>query len=195
MRKLQIKKKQNITSSLILLFSLVLLSACAVPVPDANYMIPSVNQFEYTATAKTLKIGEVTGGEKTDPMGRPLIGNEEFQEALISTLRQSGIFKKVNAEIDADYELIVKIISQKTHSGFTINSTLFVNYRLNETKSNQEIWKENIFSKYDIEFSESFAGVERAKKALEGAARINFNQLLRKLSDVIKFNPNSRLPK
>ena len=62
-----------------------------------------------------------------------------------------------------------------------MTTTLFVNYKLIEDKSNRELWKENILSQYDSEVG----GAESKKKANEGAARDNLSQLVKKLSNVI----------
>jgi hypothetical protein len=66
-----------------------------------------------------------------------------------------------------------------------MTTVLFVNYRLVETKSNQEVWKDNILSQYDAKFEAASYGVERAKKANEGAVRNNLSQLIKKLSDIL----------
>jgi len=55
---------------------------------------------------------------------------------------------------------------------------------MQETKSQEVIWKENIFSQYRAEFDEAFYGIERARKANEGAIRDNLTQLLKKLSNL-----------
>jgi len=179
------KKKQEIKTTLILLFFVVFMSSCTVKAPDAKYMIPAIDYSKFTATGQILKVVEVKGGIKTNPMGKPTIGNEGFKEALISTLRKSGLFKEVFTDGNSDYELFTEIVAQKWHPGFSINSTLFVKYRLLETKSNREIWKENIYSQYEAEYEEASLGQDRATKASEGAVRENLNLLLVKLSDVV----------
>jgi hypothetical protein len=180
------KKKQEIINALILLFFVVILANCTVKAPDPQYMIPDIDYSTLTSTGKILKIVEVKGGIKTDPLGKPTIGNEEFQEALISTLKKSELFKDVFTVGNSDYELSTEIVAQKWHPGFSITSSLFVKYSLIETKSNKEIWKENIYSQYLAEFKEASEGGRRATKANEGAVRENLKLLLRKLSDIFK---------
>ena len=177
-------KNQEIKTTLILLFFVIFISSCTVKAPDAEYMIPDIDYSKFTTIGQTLKVVEVKGGIKTNPMGRPTTGNEAFQEALISTLRKSGLFKEILTDGNSDYELFTEIVAQKWHPGFSITSTLFVKYRLIETKSNQEIWKENVYSQYEAENEEAWLGQDRATKANEGAVRENLKLLLRKLSDV-----------
>lgn len=184
------KKKQEIINALILLFFVVILANCTVKAPDPQYMIPDIDYSTFASTGKTLKIVEVKGGIKTDPMGKPTIENEGFQKALISTLRKSGLFKEVLTDGKSDYELSTEIVAQKHHPGFSITSSLFVKYSLIETKSNQEIWKENIYSQYEADFEEAALGQDRATKANEGAVRENLNKLLIKLSDIFHQQTN-----
>lgn len=180
------KKNQQMIIMLILLICGTLIVSCTAKAPDPQYMIPSADFSQFTATGKTLKVLEVKGGIKTDPMGKPTIENEGFQEALISTLKKSGLFNEVSPEKNSDYELSAEIVTQKWHPGFSITSNLFVKYKLIETKSNIEIWKENIYSQYEAKFEETSDGLLRAKKANEGAVRENLKLLLEKLSDNLK---------
>ncbi len=109
------------------------------------------------------------------------IENEFFKEALTNTLKRSVIFKDVFTDKKGDYKLYTEIIAQELKTGFTMTTTLFVNYKLIEDKSNRELWKENILSRYD----ETYYGMTRAQKANEGAVRDNLSQLVKKLSNVI----------
>ena len=115
-------------------------------------MIPSVDYSAFTSTDKTIKIQEVYGGELTGPMGTSKIESKRFQEALVTTLRKSCIFKEVFLDRSGDYELKTQIVSQKITSWLASTSvTLFVHYRLFETKTNKELWRESILSKYDTD--------------------------------------------
>jgi len=161
------------------------ITGCATPA-SVTHMVPPIDTASLISTDKTLMVAEVRGGEKTNPMGFSKIESEGFQEALLYTLNGSGMFKRVFVGERGDYELRTEIISQKLNPGFTMTAVLFVNYRLIETQSNKELWEESILSQYDAEFKEAFVGVERAKKANEGAVRDNLTQLLNKLSDILK---------
>jgi S-adenosylmethionine:diacylglycerol 3-amino-3-carboxypropyl transferase len=70
-----------------------------------------------------------------------------------------------------------EIISQKNLGAYTITSTLFVNYKLVETTTNQEVWKENIFSQYEAKFDVAFYGQTRLKRAQERVVQDNLTQL------------------
>lgn len=180
------KKNKPITSVILVLTVSVAITCCAAPA-SVTLMVPSLDNTNFASTNMTLMITEVKGGEKTYPMwSSSKIENKGFKEALTNALKRSGIFKDVFTDKKGDYILYTEIISQELKSGFPITSTLFVNYKLIEDKSNRELCKENILSQYDAKhttFKE--IGVERAKRANEGAVRNNLSQLVKKLSNII----------
>lgn len=175
----------NKLATLIYLFlgAFALLSCAAAP--DVTNMIPSPPPTT-VHTDKVLRVGEVTGGQTTNPLMQSMIDDAGFRQALIETLQKSGLFSSVvTGDSTADYELRAEIVSQEVQGMYDATATLFVNYRLLELPSNQEIWKENLLSRYMAEFEESFVGVERRRKANEGAVRENLNQLVERLSQVL----------
>jgi hypothetical protein len=104
---------------------------------------------------------------------------------LGDTLNNSGIFKRILTEEQADYELHTEIISQEVKAGFPTNAILFVHYSLIETTTNQVVWKESLVSQHASKFEEAFDGGLRHKLANEGAVRDNLTQLLGRLSNVL----------
>ena len=173
--------------ALLLGLAAVLLSACA-SAPSVKGMIPSTGADRFVSTGKTIKVAGVAGGEKTNAI-RSMIENEGFQEALVETLRNSGIFSEVFTDRECDYMIAAEIISQKLMEGFTTYLILYVEYRLNETASNKEIWKENILSQYDAHINSiADTAIKRARLANEGAVRGNLSQLLKKLSAILAKN-------
>lgn len=166
-----------------LLLLLALLGGC-VSAPLASRMTPDLAGIQAPKTEKVLRVGAVTGGEKTNPLDRPRIEDEGFQEALINTLQSSGLFKEVTTGREGDYELSVQIISQDSLGTFSTTLLLFVNYRLTDLGSGKELWKENLLSQYEVTGTEVFAGLERLKRAQEGAVKDNLTRLVKKLSQV-----------
>jgi hypothetical protein len=169
------KKRENLKSFL-LLFVVVMLVSCATA-PEKNKMIPYVDYSTFASSGHTLKITEIKGGEETG-WDVPKIDNKSFKEALIDTLKKTSLFKEIFTEQTGDYELDAEIVSQKVQPGLTAYAALFVHYRLVETKTNQTIWTENIFSQNDA------FGANQGKDAIEGSARDNLAQLIRKLSEI-----------
>jgi hypothetical protein len=178
------KKNKTLKSVILVLIVAVAITGCASPA-SVKRMVPSFDHTSFISTNMTLMIAEVKGGEKTNPMLSSKIENEGFKEALTNTLKGSGIFKEVFTDEKGDYKIYAEIISQGLKLGFPTTSILFVNYRLIETTSDKEVWKENILSQYDAKFEEAFLGNVRAKKANEAAVRDNLTRLIKKLSNVL----------
>lgn len=169
------KIRKNLKSFLIL-FVAVMLVSCATA-PKKNKMIPYVDYSTFASSGRTLKITEVKGGEETG-WDIPKIDNKDFKEALMDTLKKAGLFKEIFIDHAGDYELYTEIVSQKVVPGLTAYAAIVVHYRMVETKTNQAIWTENIFSQNDA------FGANQGKDAIEGAARDNLAQLIRKLAEI-----------
>jgi hypothetical protein len=149
-------------------------------------MIPSNQPLTVKHTGKVLRVGEVTGGKVTNPMNESMIEDTGFRQAMVETLQKSGLFRSVIIDqAPADYELQTEIISQEVQGMYDATATLFVHYRLLEVSSQQEIWKENLLSRYLAKFEESFFGIERRRRANEGVVRENLNLLVERLSQVL----------
>ncbi len=129
------------------------------------------------------------GGEKSNPAAffaseTSKIEDVGFRDALAKTLENSRIFSNIVQGQNSDYDLYVDILSQqRLRSGFlSFNAHLLVKYKLIERSSNNEVWKENIFSQFDAgstPFTEGLSGA--SQKANEGAVRENLLQLVKKL--------------
>jgi hypothetical protein len=167
-----------------LLLLALLISGC-VSAPLASRMTPDLAGIQLAKTEKVLRVGTVTGGEKTNPLDRPRIEDEGFREALINTLQRSGLFKEVTTELGGDYGLSAQIISQDDVGNYSTTVMLFVNYRLTDARSGQELWKENLLSQYKLTVSEVFVGLKRLKMCQEGAVKDNLTQLVKKLLQVV----------
>jgi len=166
-------------------FSVVILSACT-PAPEVTRMIPGAPPSAVRHSDKVLRVGEVTGGKETKPMMQSTIDDAGFRQALVETLQKSGLFRSViTNQSAADYELQTEIISQEVQGVYDKTATLFVHYRLLSVSSQQEIWKENLLSRYVAEFEESFIVLDRRKEANEGVVRENLLQLVGRLSQVL----------
>lgn len=151
--------------------------SCAAA-PEKSRMIPVVDYSTFGSTDRTLKVAEIKGGETTG-WTVPKIDNTSLKQALIRTLNDSRIFKAIFTGQQGDYELDAEIISQKLEPGIEAYAALFIHYTLVETKTNQVIWTESIFSQND-----GF-GANQGKDVLEGAARDNLTQLVRKMAEIL----------
>jgi hypothetical protein len=170
------------------LILLILLTACTgcTPAPTVTGMVSPVLLPAPKISEKTLLVSEVRGGDITQPWSlKSKIERAGFQQALIVTLKQSGLFKRIYTEGSGDYQLDTEIISQDIMLGVPdIVATLFVHYELTKIKSQKKVWTESILSQYR-EASFGFPG-ESQRKANEGVVRENLSQLLKKLAAHLK---------
>ena len=173
-----------------LVAALVVLTAGCVTTLSPELMVPPQPLIPAAhRSGKTITVAPVTseGSAKTEVMDSFVIGNEQFQTALVSALGASGIFRSVASAGAGDYELQARIVSQQSQrAGFlTVSSTVVVNYHLRE--ADRDVWYETIISEDTEEgapFTEGVPGA--AKKSLAGAARRNVVEMLQKLAERVQ---------
>ena len=148
--------------------------ACGCSGPSAERMVPEVEAAAKTI-AGSLRVMEVVG-EKEESFGGPsYVTSEQLREALVLTLRESGLFGRV--ELDrGELELHTTVHSQgqKVSRVLQYTGTMVVTYRILDRAGNI-VWAES----YDTEFSSTaFAGSTRTVRAREGSARENLASLI-----------------
>ncbi len=128
--------------------------------------------------AKTLQVLPLKEGDTWETsISKTGTKVENFQEALVRTMKQTGKFTEVFTTRGGGYFLQPTLISFDAQPGFSTTVNLFVNYRLIEAKSGREVFRENVYS-------QGTAGLDRGlyKGAHEEAVRSNLAQLAEKLS-------------
>ena len=107
------------------------------------------------------------------------ITTSDFQKALQDTLAQSGLFKSVGSEGQADYELDGFIFSQQADM-LTWDYFLMigVKYKLVERASGKEIWSGSLFSDCKT------GALTSVSPYTECVMRKNLSELLDKLSQL-----------
>jgi hypothetical protein len=126
---------------------------------------------------KTLRVMDVTGGEKPVPDAANPITNEMLKSALGLALDQSKYFRVVQTEGNADIELFTSIISQgPTRLGMLeYRYELVAAYKFIEKASGKVLWQDAVQSDYG---SRAFGGPGKTKEAPEGSVRDNLTILL-----------------
>lgn len=120
----------------------------------------------------------VSGGSNLTAIGGSGISNDNFKQALETSLVQSGMF---SAAGDGGYQLEAFIANiQQPIFGASLTVTLQVSYNLR--RGGTSVWRKTIESTYEAPFSEAFVGVTRLRKATEGAARQNISNLIQELN-------------
>lgn len=116
----------------------------------------------------------VTGGQETEAVGRPLITNSAFTQALVESILKSRTFSKVieGQSQGEDYLLTVTLFSMDKRV-FGRSVKLEAGWTLRRADTRTVVWRESILS----ENTDS-----DVKVATEGAARNNIAQGLAKIS-------------
>jgi hypothetical protein len=183
--KFGLREGMNNMSRLLLFFFCVLaliIAGCATPAKPTA-MIPGSydikNKHPYSVYVET------AGGNETSPLWTSQLSDEDFSEALVTAITNSGLFSKVINGKDADYLLEVIILSlNQPGAGFDMTVSMVANWELTKIATNQQIWSDLIASKFTATGSDSFVGIERLRIATEGAAKENINKGINRLASI-----------
>lgn len=142
--------------------------------------------YQYSGNAKpinrslinNISVGEVTGGEKTNPMWKSEISNENFKTALQQSLENANLYSSDNAK----YILSANLVNLD-QPNFSFNTTVkaVVHYALSRANDNKVIYSTDIPSSYTAPVSSDFYGVARLRDANEGVAKASIQQLITNL--------------
>ena len=163
----------------------IFLVGCATS-PQLMNMVPYVPTSTLYHSNKTLKIGEVIGGEESDPLWKgSRIDDVSFKGALLIALQNSKIYPLVDANQISNYSLNIMLLAQDQPAiGLDMTTTLVVKYYLINESTKQEIWSKEIKSVYTAKFTDSLIGATRLNMANEGVVRENIKILLNELSSL-----------
>jgi hypothetical protein len=165
---------------------LLMTAACAQPARTSN-MIAYPTEAAFEAVPDDLKgslvLGEVTGGQETDPLWQSEVGNPEFREALTVSLQAHRL---AGSATDAPYELDAQLIElEQPLGGFDLTVTATARYVVESRTDGTTAFDETITTPFTADFSSSFMAIERLRLANEGAARSNITQFIRRYLEVM----------
>lgn len=159
------------------------LSGCATPASVEGMSVDRGDVVSASADfplKNTLSVGEVSGGEETNPIWTSEVGNEEFRSALESSLRRGQLLS--TAEQASLYRLNATLIElQQPLVGFDIRVNSSVRYELLSMGRGDRLWQETINAGYTATVNDAFMGVERLRLANEGSIRENIKKLIERL--------------
>ncbi|MEO4047890.1 hypothetical protein AAFN46_12470 [Pseudomonas sp. CAU 1711] len=135
----------------------------------------------YSASLQdNLQVGEVKGGQETNPMWTSEIGGAEFQGALKQSLDNAGLLSDNG---DAPYVLTANLVRvDQPLFGLDFEVTSSVEYVLVDKASGKELFRETLRTPYTAGVGDAFIAVKRLRLANEGSARENISALLKRLS-------------
>ena len=159
------------------------LSGCATPASVEGMSVDNRDVVSAPADfplKNTLAIGQVTGGEDTNPMWTSEVGNEDFRRALSASLRRGQLLSAT--ETASLYRLNATLIDlQQPLVGFDIRVNSSVRYELLSRNRGERLWQETINAGYTATVNDAFMGVERLRLANEGSIRENIKKLIERL--------------
>jgi hypothetical protein len=175
------KMVQTLTGAC-LFFCVALLAGCASPAQPGKMVVSTISHAGAQHDAVSV---QVTGGQKTNPMLASQISGDDFRTALVQSLRDSGIFRSVDADGNAPYKLDVRLDAvEQPAAGFNMTVGVRSDWTLSKSQGGAVVWQQPIYSTYTATVGDAFVGGTRLRLANEGAARKNIEQGLTQLSNL-----------
>jgi hypothetical protein len=157
-----------------ILSATALLSACAQPSRPSSMVATATSQPSAPSVMEdAIAIGQVAGGEETNPMWTSEISAESFRTAL----QQSLINYRLHSP-NGPYQLNAVLMNvDQPLIGLDMTVTTTVAYALVD-RSEKEVWSRTVTAPYTATMSDAFLGVERLRIANEGSAKENIRRAL-----------------
>ncbi|MDF2867757.1 MAG: hypothetical protein K0S11_1227 [Gammaproteobacteria bacterium] len=126
-----------------------------------------------------IAVSQVTGGHETNPLWTSQINNENFKQALVRSLQQASLY---NDSTKPKYVLSANLMMlDQPIAGFDMTASCQVHYTLRDVKKDKIVYRDDILASYTAKGGDAFLGMERLKKATEGAAKANIRKLIETL--------------
>lgn len=163
---------------------IALCAGCASPAQISGMSV-SVEQAK-TSTydsqlRNNIRLSEVNGGDKTNPLWTSEIDSPDFGAALKQSLANANLL----GDESATYALRANLLRvDQPIFGLDFEVTSEVEYTLIETATNKVVLREMIRTPFTAGFGDSVIGIKRLRLANEGSARVNIIAMLKRLSDL-----------
>ena len=162
---------------------------CATPIEMEKMTLSPSDLEGYQGNTKfkhNLSVKEVLGGQETNPLTAPRIGNKEFKEALIHSLDSAQL---LSPQPTGKFNLSAKLIhidEPDAGSGiaFDLDSAATVKYIVVENTTNKEIYNKRIQTFHTATMADSFAAQTRFVLSQAGAVRENFKKFIGELYQI-----------
>ncbi|MBS1971969.1 MAG: hypothetical protein JSU04_16785 [Bdellovibrionales bacterium] len=158
--------------------SALLLNACA-----SSATVSGMINTEYSGTKpssqkmqNTVQLGDVYGGNETNPMWTSQISGNDFKEALRESLKNAGF-----AASGENTRYVLKANLMRIDQplfGLDMTVTTTVKYILVDKVKNTVVWTQDVSAAHTATFSDAAMGMVRLRLANEGSAKKNIGQLL-----------------
>jgi hypothetical protein len=126
----------------------------------------------------SVRVMDVTGGKETTNSIQKWVTNDQFRQALILALDQSGLFGGVSTD-RGDLDLYATINSESQPMSAQFTATMVVSYKF-VNRAGDVVWS----ASYDSEFSSlSYFPTTRSLHAREGCVRENLSSLIQGITE------------
>lgn len=113
------------------------------------------------------------------------ITDEDFAEALGSSIENSGLFRKALRDTPGTYQLQATFVQlDEQIFGIAMTASLEVSYALAQTSPKRILWEKKISSSHTASMSDSVISITRLQLATEGAARKNIEQAIQEIAQL-----------
>lgn len=146
-----------------------LLLSCAIALQPAH-LVPSLpKQTSHDKSVAVQTIKEFRQGLK--------LLQPDFQQAVKSGIRDSGLFSRVLDALPADYLLEVELISYRAPGqGFSATVAISSKWTLTNGATLDQVYEEIHTAEYTVGAGDAFVGATRVRLAAEGAVRETIRQ-------------------
>ncbi|WP_415765016.1 hypothetical protein [Pseudomonas sp. ZB1P45] len=163
---------------------IVLCTGCASPAQISGMSVSADQAKASTYDSqlrKNVRLSEVNGGNKTNPLWTSEIDSPDFGAALKQSLANANLL----GDESASYALRANLLRvDQPIFGLDFEVTSEVEYTLIESRTNKVVLREIIRTPFTAGMGDSVIGIKRLRLANEGSARVNIIAMLKRLSDL-----------
>jgi hypothetical protein len=169
----------NFSRGLLIALITIIMIGCAAPASRDSMSISATERAQYSTDkplSKSISVGQVSGGEETNPAWTSEIGNEEFAAALRDSLETSHL---LNNQALSKYALDAILIEvDQPMFGFTMSVKTQVQYTLRDKVSDEIVIQETFSASGSATTGDAFVGTKRLKMATERSAQENIKRII-----------------
>ncbi len=164
-------------------------TGCASPAQISGMSV-AVDQAEANTYDSELRnnvrLSEVHGGDKTNPLWTSEIDAPDFGAALKQSLANARLL----GDDEAPYALRANLLRvDQPIFGLDFEVISEVEYTLIESSTDKVVFREILSTPFTAGFGDSVIAIKRLRLANEGSAKANINAMLKRLSD-LKIDAN-----
>jgi hypothetical protein len=160
----------------------VVTQGCAQPAQVSGMIAPppTTDAWVNSPYAGAMSVGDVAGGEETNPMWKSMVGNGQFKEALQHSLAVNKLLAPTADAAKYVVKAELKDLDQP-FMGFDLTVSAKVDYQVSAKDASELAFRDTIDSEYTASFSDSAYAVDRLRLANEGAVRTNIKAFIDRL--------------